>query len=106
MGNFYLKEVTVRGKGKRDSTVNFNTGLNIIAGESDTGKSGIVKTIEYLFGGTDKPFDRDTGYTEAYMSILTGSGEIIVKRKFGKSQIILQVPLIVAVLYGVMRYWK
>lgn len=89
MGNFYLKEVTVRGKGKRDSTVNFNTGLNIIAGESDTGKSGIVKTIEYLFGGTDKPFDRDTGYTEAYMSILTGSGEIIVKRKFGKSQIIV-----------------
>lgn len=85
---FYLESITVEGTGKKDATVSFTSGLNIIAGESDTGKSGIVKTIEYLLGGKEIPFEKDTGYTSATMIIHTDKGEINVQRQFGKSQIV------------------
>ena len=45
MINFYIKSVSAYGKGKETSTVDFIDGVNIIRGDSDTGKSKIIKSI-------------------------------------------------------------
>ena len=54
---FYIKRITlVTGNGLQ-SYVEFNAGLNIIYGESNTGKSLIVDCIDYMFGASEHRFD-------------------------------------------------
>ena len=50
MKNYYIEKITVSGPGKKDSTVSFINGLNIISGPSNTGKTSIAKSIDYLYG--------------------------------------------------------
>lgn len=50
MINFYIKSITATGKGKTDSAIEFIDGVNIIRGDSDTGKSKIIKSMQYAFG--------------------------------------------------------
>lgn len=53
---FYIKRITlVTGNGIQ-SSVEFDAGLNIIYGESNTGKSLIVDCIDYMFGATEHRF--------------------------------------------------
>ena len=57
MGEFYITKVTARGSGKKDSSVDLRPGLNIIQGRSNTGKTCIIKCIDFCFGSKTKPFD-------------------------------------------------
>jgi len=52
MTGFFLREVRVRGKGMPDATVQFGTGLSLITGPSDTGKSFIADAINHVFGAS------------------------------------------------------
>lgn len=67
MSGFYIKSITAHGSGKKDATVSFCEGLNIIQGYSDTGKTCILKCIDYMFGSSEEPFDRNTGYCRVTM---------------------------------------
>ena len=54
---FYIKRITlVTGNGLQ-SYVEFDAGLNIIYGESNTGKSLIVDCIDYMFGASEHRFE-------------------------------------------------
>lgn len=78
--NFFIKEVSLTSETKPTATVTFNKGLNIICGVSDTGKSGILKTIRYFMNG-DKPFKyEDTAYDTARIVIETPQGDITLSR--------------------------
>lgn len=78
--SFFIKEVSLSSKTKPTATVTFNKGLNIICGVSDTGKSGILKTIRYFMNG-DKPFKyEDTEYDTAHLVIATTNGDISLSR--------------------------
>lgn len=80
--SFYIKKVTVTGQDKDPATISFSRGLNIICGVSDTGKTGILKTICYFWNG-DKPFDAEsTGYDHAKVDIATDRGAISLERDF------------------------
>ena len=62
MKNFYIEKITVSGPNRQDSIVEFTPGLTIISGPSNTGKTCIVKCINFIFGDDREPFSNDTGY--------------------------------------------
>lgn len=87
MDGLYIKSVTAKGIGKTDSTVDFRQGLNIIKGRSNTGKTVIIKCIDYCFGSKKVPFDESFGYTTIEMALHTKKGDINISREFGKNQV-------------------
>lgn len=52
---FQLVRVALTGNGVEDAEVRFSSGLNVISGPSDTGKTFILHCIDYLLGAGDKP---------------------------------------------------
>lgn len=85
---FYIKQITAVSAEKGDASVAFGPGLNIIQGRSDTGKTAVVKCIDYIFGlSNKKTFDlKSFGYTGVIMNVAANSGgEIILKRETGKN---------------------
>lgn len=87
MGDFYLTKFTAKGSGKQDSTVDLRPGLNIIQGRSNTGKTCIIKCIDFCFGSKTKPFDNNFGYDTIELSMHTGKGNITISRTLGKNQV-------------------
>ena len=91
MAGFYLKKVIAKSDKKETADVTFKPGLNVIQGRSDTGKSCIVKCIEFVFGGSMKtlktPFKPSAEYNEAIVVLVSPEGEITVSRKVGKNQV-------------------
>ena len=47
MAGFYIKRIIARSDLKEDAIVDFTSGLNIIQGRSDTGKSCVLKCIRW-----------------------------------------------------------
>ena len=87
MSDFYIKSVTAKGSGMRDSKVDFRSGLNIIVGRSNTGKTLILNCIDFCFGSKNTPFDESFGYTTIETALHTSRGEITISRDFGKNQV-------------------
>ncbi len=87
MSDFYIKSITAKGSGKTDSTVDLRPGLNIIRGRSNTGKTVIIKCIDFCFGSKIPPFDDSFGYTTIEMKLHTGKGDISISRSLGKNQV-------------------
>lgn len=87
MSDFYISKVTARGSGKSDSVIDLKPGLNIIQGRSNTGKTCIIKCIDFCFGSKSKPFDESLGYDTISISIHSGKGDITISRELGKNQV-------------------
>lgn len=87
MSKFYIESITAHGSGKNDAVVSFGEGLNIIQGYSDTGKTCVVKCIDFIYGSSEKPFDKNTGYNRVSMRIVTPNGSVTFSRTIGKNQI-------------------
>lgn len=94
MNEFYITKVLAKGNGKTDSFVELQPGLNLIQGRSNTGKTCIIKCIDFCFGGKNKPFDDSLGYTTIELSLHTPKGNIQITRSFGKNkvEVITNVP--------------
>jgi len=45
-----IRKITLRGDGVQDATVVFEAGANVLAGESDTGKSYLLQCLDFIFG--------------------------------------------------------
>jgi len=89
MGNFYIKQIIASGKNKTDAVIHFCKGLNIICGVSDTGKTCVLKCIDFIFGSSIMPFDKSTGYSKVIMVASTNSGNVTFERELGKNQILV-----------------
>ena len=87
MGKFYITKVVAKGSGKTDSVIDLRPGLNIIRGRSNTGKTCIIKCIDFCFGSKAKPFDESLGYDTIEISLHTGKGDITITRALGKNQV-------------------
>ena len=91
MDDIYFKKVIARGPGKKESSVEFKRGLNIICGPSNTGKTLIFKIFKQVFGSDnkkyanndDEPFiiENDTGYTDFSLVISKNGDDVILTRK-------------------------
>lgn len=87
MQSFRIKQLRVSGDGKIDGVIEFNDGLNIIQGRSNTGKTWILKCIYYLFSSDKKPFSPLTGYSDIEGVFVTRRyGDITIKRKLNETQ--------------------
>ncbi|EHT4849366.1 AAA family ATPase, partial [Listeria monocytogenes] len=90
MLNYFIEKITIRGSERKDAVIELQKGLNIISGPSNTGKTSIVKAIDFLYG-TDKadaPFSISaTGYNQVEMVINTKDGRYSLKRKFDENKI-------------------
>ena len=87
MQSFRIKQLRVSGAGKIDGVIEFNDGLNIIQGRSNTGKTWILKCIYYLFSSDKNPFSSLTGYSDIEGVFVTRRyGDITIKRKLNETQ--------------------
>lgn len=84
--SFWIKSITFTGKKVEDSTITFKPGFNIIHGASDTGKTYLAKSIQYMLAGKTRPFSEDTGYEEIHMRLQAGEYELQLHRKIGQSK--------------------
>jgi hypothetical protein len=87
MPNFYIKKLIVSGNGNEPSVLEFDEGLNIICGPSNTGKSYILECIDYLFGSDNIRFDRKTGYNNIKIIVDTDNGSITFDREIDSNKI-------------------
>lgn len=85
--SFYIEKIIVSGSGKTESIIELSKGLNIIYGPSNTGKTYIVKCIDFMFGSDKEPIDTSTGYDNVKMVIKTQEGLITMSRKVGDKKI-------------------
>jgi hypothetical protein len=70
MQGFYIKELRVTGRGLEDAVIILEKGLNVINGPSNTGKSYVIKCIDYMFGATElKEIPESKGYDKVYLEI-------------------------------------
>ena len=87
MQSFRIKQLQVSGVGKIDGFIEFDDGLNVIQGRSNTGKTWILKCIFYLFSSDKNPFSPLTGYSDIEGVFITERyGDITIKRKLNDTQ--------------------
>lgn len=87
MNEFYITKVLAKGLGKADSFVDLRPGLNLIQGRSNTGKTCILKCIDFCFGSKNKPFDESFGYDTIVLCLHTPKGNIQITRSFNKNKV-------------------
>lgn len=84
---FWISSITVAGHPTRpDSSVGFESGLNVIYGPSNSGKSWVLQCIDYMFGLKTDDFvlDENSGYTEVRMGMRTAQGSLTLSRPIGE----------------------
>lgn len=71
-----INRLAYLGPDKPVAHVNFSSGLNIVCGASETGKSFIVDTIDFMFGGQRELRDlpERVGYDRIVMWIALSNG--------------------------------
>lgn len=81
-----LRKLQLEGANKENATIDFKSGLNVIAGASDTGKSFAFECINYILGATDIPkFPPEaSGYKTVFLEFLDKKSNQIItlKRSF------------------------
>jgi hypothetical protein len=73
-----LRGISFSGPHKVPASLEFQSGLNVICGASDTGKSFIVEAIDFLLGAKDRPrqiSERD-GYDRARLVLQETDGKV------------------------------
>jgi len=92
---FYIKKLEVLGDSVETAEITFTKGLNVIYGDSDTGKSFIYECIDYMLGASKIPkvsIDEAKGYTLCRLEIesLVTQTPYILERSLKGGNITLQ----------------
>lgn len=78
MSRFYITQIAASGDSVKYSTINFQDGINLIVGPSNTGKSYIIACIDFMMAGKEPPFSTaDTGYSKVSMTMESDDGYTI-----------------------------
>jgi len=74
-----LRELRLVGSGKAPASVRFVAGANVISGTSDTGKSYILRCIDYVLGAEElkKKIDEAVGYEFAQVEFVNNEGQFL-----------------------------
>ena len=71
-----LRNLVFLGPKKSPADMNFNSGVNVICGASDTGKSFIVEAIDFYLGGTKlRDIPERVGYDRGRITLAFGNEE-------------------------------
>lgn len=78
MNRLTLVHLTFLGMGKTPATVEFDTGLTVVYGGSDTGKSYIEKSVDYMLGASElKPIRESKGYSRILLGLRVDDGKVL-----------------------------
>ncbi|MER5996090.1 hypothetical protein [Streptomyces viridosporus] len=78
MNRLTLVHLTFLGVGKPPATVEFSPGLTVIYGASETGKSYVEKSVDYMLGAsTLKPIPEDEGYSRILLGLRVDDGRVM-----------------------------
>lgn len=84
-----LNRLVVSGVGKKDAVLKFETGLNVVSGDSDTGKTYAFQCLNYMLGAEKAP--KNINEAKDYNSILlefSVDGELYcLERSIGSNKI-------------------
>ena len=78
MSRFFVKDITVSGSTQNVavSKIEFEDGVNIVHGPSNTGKSYILGCLNFMFGGMNIPFSKaDTNYDVVAITFASTDGK-------------------------------
>jgi len=87
MSNVFIKKLKITGTSKKVAEIQFAKGLNIIYGPSNTGKTYIIKCIDYLFGAKNNPISVLHGYEFIEIEVSVNQGNIFLKRELDSNKI-------------------
>ncbi|PWJ02028.1 hypothetical protein DKG34_40965, partial [Streptomyces sp. NWU49] len=88
MANFTLTHLTYAGAGLPTASVEFDPKFTVIYGSSNTGKTFLVDSIDYMLGGHVRPsIPRAEGYGQILLGLLLPDGRplTLVRKPGGKS---------------------
>jgi hypothetical protein len=93
---FQIRRLTLVGRGVPNAEVQFNEGLNVVSGPSDTGKTFIVQCIDYMFGGKDVPesIPEAAQYetVRLTLNVSVGDYEVVLERSIRGGDFNLVIP--------------
>jgi hypothetical protein len=74
-----LREVRLTGPKKPIAFMKFVAGANVISGLSDTGKSYILRCVDFVLGAESmtKKIDEDEGYDTVYLEFSNAEGQFL-----------------------------
>lgn len=80
---FQLRKLVLRGAGLGDATVTFEPGGNILAGESDTGKTYVLRCVDYVFGADKlrKRIPVAEAYSDLFVELKNSAGDFLTLRR-------------------------
>ena len=70
----HLRELRVTGTGKQHAVIRFAPGGNIIAGVSNSGKSYMLRCVDFVLGA-DEMTNEDAGYELVYLEFANDKGK-------------------------------
>lgn len=90
MKRMILKKLTLSGDGKGDAILEFQKGLNIITGDSDTGKTYAFQCLNYILGAEKLPKEikEAKGYKKLSLLFSVDEKEYLIERNLGDAKII------------------
>ncbi|MBN3761973.1 hypothetical protein [Burkholderia sp. Ac-20365] len=75
---FQIRKILLRGAGLEDALVKFYSGANVLAGESDTGKSFLLECLNFILGADKlKYVDEAVPYTHLFVEFENSRDETI-----------------------------
>lgn len=80
MSKVWIRQIKAIKDDGTASVIDLTSGLNVIVGPSNTGKTRIVRTVAYACGSDQIPFTDKTGYTTAVVTFVTPNGEVTLSR--------------------------
>ncbi len=87
---YYIDKITIVSNNGNLSSINLENGLNIICGESNTGKSLIVDCINYMYGAKKHRFDDKLNIREIIMSIYVDGQHLGLSRELDSSSVFVE----------------
>jgi len=74
-----ISEIRLTGKSKTDAFITFQPGPNVVSGDSDTGKSYLLRCIDYVLGAQEmtKVIDEATGYELVWLELVNAGGDVL-----------------------------
>jgi len=80
---FILRRLALTGPGRETASAEFERGLNVVTGPSDTGKTFIAQCIDFMLGGSRPPkrIPEVEGYDTVLLDIIPADGEVLSLRR-------------------------
>ena len=85
--SFYIKKVTMSGKDVLSSSIDFEPGLNIILGPSNSGKTLVIDCIDFALGKDTNKFKVENGYSTIELHVVTDKGDLFFTRYIGSQYV-------------------